>query len=522
MTESRSALLAQLLLLFSTILLWPDTTIALDLKQMLSPGALITPHADLEGGCDSCHMDFDRAQQNQLCLDCHEKVAADITQKRGFHGKKPGVTDSECRLCHSEHKGANADIVQLNPHGFNHQFTDFPLKGKHTKTECKACHQQNSRHRETPSQCIDCHRKQDVHQGKQGKACDNCHTSTAWRETQFDHNQTDFPLSGAHESVSCHQCHRDTSYLNTPTQCAACHQIDDAHAGQFGSECKQCHVTESWDKTDFDHNRDTDFSLIGAHKDLSCVACHHPKSPDVDPEARCVSCHRSDDVHVGDNGDDCAQCHDNTRWRNQLFNHDKTTFPLLGAHQDARCEQCHQGDIHKAIDASACRNCHQNDDAHNNSLSSDCKNCHGNTAWPTPIRFDHDLTAFPLLGAHAITACEQCHQSFAFIGQSRECHACHQADDPHQSALGSDCAQCHTSLGWLNWHFDHSKQTEFPLTGAHENLACEGCHNRTMSAAETNRECGFCHGRDDIHRGAYGMDCQRCHDTRDFSRLKMR
>jgi NAD-dependent SIR2 family protein deacetylase len=66
--------------------------------------------------------------------------------------------------------------------------------------------------------------------------------------------------------------------------CQDCHH--DAHYGQFDSQndtdsddvhtilCDKCHTTLKWNATIFDHNRDSNFKLEGAHKKLNCSQCH--------------------------------------------------------------------------------------------------------------------------------------------------------------------------------------------------------------------------------------------------------
>ena len=37
--------------------------------------------------CANCHVKFDRAAQDGLCLDCHKEVGADVRAKQGYHGR---------------------------------------------------------------------------------------------------------------------------------------------------------------------------------------------------------------------------------------------------------------------------------------------------------------------------------------------------------------------------------------------------------------------------------------------------
>lgn len=503
----------------------PRLAVAVDfnLERMLSPGPLSQAHAKQETDCASCHGEQKKSSLNEQCLACHEEVGRDIDRSTGFHGKKMGVKTSECKLCHSEHQGVKADIVQLNPHGFDHRLTDFPLTGQHVAVACNQCHGAGDKFRDAPDQCVDCHREKDVHRGSQGEQCANCHATDAWRKTRFDHDKTAFPLSGAHQDVECRQCHRSDNYKQVQTRCSSCHSIDDVHLKSMGEQCDTCHGTSSWTKASFSHATDTDFPLLGAHRSLKCVSCHRPHSVASEQPTTCVGCHRHDDPHFGGNGEQCDQCHNEVSWGKSKFNHDETAFPLTGRHRDARCEQCHQGNVHTPIRNQTCIGCHQLSDVHKKTLGAQCQQCHGTSGWASQVRFDHDLTHFPLLGRHTSVACESCHSNFQFVGIGASCNSCHQSDDVHHGNMDGDCSACHHPTDWKSWRFDHDRQTSFPLLGAHQGLACEGCHDVPMTQVKAGGgQCGRCHQNDDVHRGAYGMQCDTCHGLTDFSTLQMR
>ena len=495
----------------------------LGLERLLSPGELSMAHADLEQKCSACHAKDQPKNSNAQCLECHEDVADDLTTKSGFHGLKPGIDGSECRLCHSEHRGKQFNIVQLSPQTFDHSFTNFELTQKHKSVPCVQCHTPNTPYRDAPQACIGCHRTDDVHKGSQGEQCDNCHSSAGWRQTQFDHSTTAFPLLGQHDTVACTQCHRGNDFKQASTQCVSCHKIDDVHLNQFGNDCKSCHNVNRWTETRFSHDTQTDFALQGAHSRLACASCHKDNTVAAELPATCNGCHQYDDVHFGQNGPDCAQCHNNERWTVSGFDHGSTAFPLNGAHQEVRCERCHVNGVRAKLRWSGCSGCHQNDDPHQQTLGKQCQHCHNERGWHQQIQFDHDLTVFPLLGGHATTACENCHEDYRFIGQGSACRSCHQNDDVHVGNLGEHCQQCHHPAGWSSWRFDHHTQTDFSLQGAHQGLECGACHGQSLETIKQFQgQCGQCHKADDIHRGAYGMDCERCHNESNFSTLQMR
>ncbi|MFX8840728.1 cytochrome c3 family protein, partial [Acinetobacter baumannii] len=97
------------------------------------PGPLSKGHAKYEKECQSCHEPFVRHSQSGLCLTCHKDISADRKTARGFHGRQPDASKSDCRTCHAEHKGRDADILQLNRQLFNHASTNFPLLGGHKR-----------------------------------------------------------------------------------------------------------------------------------------------------------------------------------------------------------------------------------------------------------------------------------------------------------------------------------------------------------------------------------------------------
>jgi len=85
---------------------------------------------------------------------------------------------------------------------------------------------------------------------------------------------------------------------------------------------------------------------------------------------------------------------------------------------------------------------------------------------------------------------------------------------PHKK-FPKDCSLCHVPKRWdvlrKDFHFDHLKETGYPLVGAHADAACLRCHNdRGPLKAYVSRGCGGCHV--DRHKGTLGLDCARCHE----------
>lgn len=495
---------------------------AIDWESLVMPGPVVAGHAKLEGQCRKCHAPFARDDQRQLCLDCHKETATDIARKQGYHGRFAPAATGQCRNCHTDHEGRAADIVRLTPQTFNHSLTDFALEGGHANVACGDCHEPGKKHREAPGTCAGCHAADDVHREALGDDCATCHTAERWTTTRFDHAKaTDqrYPLTGAHAKVDCGLCHGGQRYENTPTDCAACHRIDDAHQGARGLDCAGCHSTTAWKEPTFDHRKRTGFALTAGHAGIACQGCHAGGDFSKADGKTCVDCHRSDDAHKGRNGVECQDCHTTTSWGSTRFDHAKQTeFALKGAHAELACVACHKGEASKVKLQTGCVACHKGNDVHQEALGTDCAACHGETAWRTDVRFDHDLAKFPLVGLHATAACTACHQDRKFRGTPAACIDCHRADDVHKGNLGDACQDCHTPNDWRIWTFDHATATDFPLTGAHATLECASCHARPPGEGRAmSSDCGGCHRRDDVHNGQFGSDCARCHSTRTFS-----
>ncbi len=492
---------------------------AMDFETLFMPGEVIEGHAELETECSKCHSRFKKSSQKKLCLDCHEDTAHDLKSKQGFHGRNKLVNKSDCKTCHTEHKGRDADIVQLNQTTFNHKLTDFKLEGAHTDVSCKSCHKPDKKYSKAPTTCFDCHGKQEPHKGNLGEQCEDCHSQKTWHDFKYDHDKTDFPLAGKHKEVSCHSCHVNEQYEDIPKDCNSCHYLNDVHNGNNGTACKDCHSPKKWGESKFDHQRDTEFSLNGKHKKVSCNACHIDPVADKKPSKKCYACHKNDDQHQGRNGKKCQSCHNEKSWQTSRFEHDKETdFPLNGKHKKLTCSACHRGDIYKEELSTQCIDCHRGDDVHKGQEGEDCSQCHQESGWSDKVSFEHDLTRFPLIGLHATTPCEECHLSSTFKNTAMTCYACHKQNDEHKLALSPKCEMCHNPNAWALWEFDHNTQTDFKLDGAHEEVTCEHCHiEPTKNDVEQSSNCYACHVQDDEHKGRFGRSCARCHTTESFS-----
>ena len=503
--------------------------------SMYSPGALnaipgnvlggVSSHADIAGNCKACHSaPWETDTMDDRCLACHVNVAAKLIDPASIHGRMKQIDpQAKCRTCHPEHNGPNALLTVLEGWQFPHDVTFFSLKG-HQRTAlgesflCEDCHGNDVTQFDMQT-CQNCHINMDMtfmveHQKTFGKNCLECHDGVDRYGDDFDHNVFAFKLTGRHVVVACSQCHIIATTVSTlqatGQDCFSCHVKDDPHQGSLGTDCASCHSPDGWSPTTFDHNR-SQFKLNGAHVWVTCEACHLNGIYKGTPQ-NCFSCHQEDDSHRGQLGSVCEKCHTTEAWRPAQFDHNTTGFILTGSHVNVNCSSCHTNGTYKNTPRD-CFYCHNANDVHRGQFGRNCEACHQTTTW-SGARFDHNNTAFPLIGNHVTLDCSACHKNDVFRGTPKECFSCHAKDDVHTGQFGTNCSICHIPIGWKNINFDHNTSA-FPLTGKHATLACRQCHVTGQLKIPT--ECASCHTEPTFHAGALGTNCVQCHTTTGWS-----
>ena len=495
--------------------------------------------------CASCHADGVFKGKPTTCVSCHrpdfERTTATAHVAAGF-----STTCTTCHTSNTSWKGAP----------FNHSTTQFPLLGAHLTVSCASCHADGV-YKGKPTSCVSCHQAdydRPTNSPPHAAAgfsttCTTCHTSnTTWRGAAFNHSTTQFPLTGAHLTVSCASCHADGVYRGKPTTCVSCHRADydrtttPSHtAAGYSTDCTTCHtVNSTWRGAAFNHNT-TQFPLTGAHLTVSCASCHADGVYRGKPTS-CVSCHRPDydrtttPPHVTSGySTDCATCHTvNNTWHGATFNHTTTQFPLAGAHLTASCASCHADGVYRGK-LTTCISCHRPDYERSTNtpphvaagFSTTCTPCHtSNTTW-VGGQFNHSTTQFPLIGAHLTVSCASCHADGVYRGKPTTCISCHRPDydrttTPAHAAAGysTNCTTCHTGMNsWRGATFNHST-TQFPLTGAHLTATCASCHADGVYRGKPTA-CVSCH-RPDYDRptnnpphaaAGFSTICTTCHTT---------
>ncbi|MCA9292908.1 MAG: hypothetical protein KDA20_03750 [Phycisphaerales bacterium] len=303
----------------------------------------------------------------------------------------------------------------------------------------------------------------------------------------------------------------------------------------FPADCTLCHMGTDWNtlRPDFvfDHEAETGVPLTGSHQSAQCLLCHNDRGPVTQFAAKgCAGCHV--DVHLGHLGPSCDRCHTEDTWRpnDAIAAHNRTRFPLIGAHAGAECYMCHEGaesGVFLPLDTT-CQSCHLDayvrttDPDHDSvGFGTNCQDCHTALAWEGAISFTHP-SSFPLTAAHGGLRCDDCHVGNGFGGLSTDCVACHLSDfqstnSPNHAAAGfpTDCEQCHNTTGWTGANFVHT--AAFPLNGGHHGLDCFDCHTGGVYTGLSS-DCVTCHLPDyqatnspNHTASGFSTDCDLCH-----------
>jgi len=433
--------------------------------------------------CAGCHgekkwetVDLDKFDHKRTRYPLTGKHAAvDCEKCHGTPAKWKGIEFDTCDRCHQDpHKGKLEPTPCAECHDtrswkgaekkIRRNHPRLSLKNGHAKVKCKTCHDRGIN--KGPSKgddCVDCHKA--VHEAKFGNSCATCHKTIEWLGLPEEigreaHGKTSYPLAGKHKQVACADCHSPKlapakRYRQlTFDRCAACHQ--DVHEGRLtehgGGACETCHGVGGFTPTRFGvaAHAKTAMPLEGRHAATPCSGCHKGKRPRLDltvAKQACADCHANPHgdqfaTEMADGG--CAHCHTPIAWGQAKIDH--SIWPLTGAHQRTRCDQCH-GDA--SGDAATYRG-----------VPRDCEGCHG----------DSHAGQFRL--TEPVKACTQCHDTERFTIDA----------------------------------FDHKGQSGYAIEGKHKAVKCEGCHPtaKLRSGVESRRyrlgyrACKDCHA--DPHR----------------------
>lgn len=185
--------------------------------------------AHLSIPCFACHYKEGEWKFRPLkkeCILCHVNI-------HGNELSNEFLPENNCLKCHN-----TSDWKTVN---FNHDLTKFPLSGKHAAAECRQCHYKKEESvnngyifKSVKQDCASCHT--DIHFGqfaaRGNSGCKDCHSFNGWKPATFNHSETKFPLTGAHEKLNCSECHKTSGsqsniyiqYKLTDFKCITCHK----------------------------------------------------------------------------------------------------------------------------------------------------------------------------------------------------------------------------------------------------------------------------------------------------------
>jgi hypothetical protein len=564
-------------------------------NAQISPGPLAKAHQALEGAtnCVKCH-GLNREPMTAMCVACHRDIGVLQREQRGYHGREVRASGKTCAQCHPDHAGASFDMIAW-PGGsssrFDHDQAGWRLDGAHREATCTSCHA--TAYRVAPvaalsvrkgsagwiglgTKCATCHERDDAHRGDLSTTCESCHDAKAWAPAPtFDHEKTDYPLTGAHADVKCAACHetprlpvrrnaegeRVGTFKPVPfRECSSCHA--DPHRGALGARCASCHVTRAFDvisRTGFDHQV-TKYPLRGKHASVSCAGCHGENLAVKTPPFRtCATCHQ-DPHDAAVPRADCAACHTVSGFAPSTFTvaqHARTSYPLDGRHVATRCIACHvpvaaapgtgrrpARAARLALGAPTCASCHA--DAHGRELAgrvtdATCESCHttGGFAPSTYTAAAHARLAVSLEGRHGQVPCAACHGPqrpglpALVVPKGRTakatlrvpevtCAGCHV--DPHRGkyeatgsrAVATGCPACHDVTRWRPATTTVAQHASlgWALEGGHRAVPCVACHQEMSGRPATATLRLAARGVAELPFPArQDTRCASCHDT---------
>jgi hypothetical protein len=171
---------------------------------MVSPGPLLSAHANLSANCAACRAPF-RGAVAERCIACYALAEIGLKTTKGVSFPRPAgkpafhqaLATQDCLACHSEHPTPR--LTRASRTTFSHA-----LMAAGTRGNCVACHTapSNPMHRNAAANCA------------------QCHSSERWKPATFEHGRF-FALDGDH-NVACVTCHVGNDY-RTYT-CYGCHE----------------------------------------------------------------------------------------------------------------------------------------------------------------------------------------------------------------------------------------------------------------------------------------------------------
>ena len=213
-------------------------------QRVASPGSLSAAHAHLENNCAACHTPVKGVEQAN-CIVCHANNESILQrQPTSFH-----ASIGSCKECHLEHQGR----------------TTRPTNMDHAMLVKIGLRQLEDSDADSESEALREH-------------------LVAWA------NQRSSP----HAHITAGE-----AILN----CATCHANDDRHFQLFGQDCAQCHATDRWTISEFQHP---------SPSSTDCAQCHQAPPSHYMMHFKMISARVAGRPHA--RVIQCFQCHQTTSW----------------------------------------------------------------------------------------------------------------------------------------------------------------------------------------------------------------
>jgi Cytochrome c554 and c-prime len=317
--------------------------------------------------------------------------------------------------------------------------------------------------------------------------------STIKVDQSFDHQNTKFPLEGAHKNITCETCHAGAVFKGVPTTCFGCHNGDMAKGKSAdhpttSSVCSDCHNSTVWAQVHVDHSKIS----------KNCISCHDGQvatgknKTHVKSVKNCESCHvvstwRITKFDHSQTNEPCEACHDRIHATGKPFTHMRSSKDCGACHQTVSWNV--RTFDHAGV-TKDCANCHDGINATGKSqnhipASNNCEWCHNTITWKG-VKFDHNDPAV------ASQPCLNCHDGRKAVGRAVT-----------HFKTAADCGACHVTTSWTQATFDHSLALDLPN--------CFSCHNGQRPPAL---------GKNPGHIVSSNM-CTDCHtDTQSYTTWK--
>lgn len=377
-------------------------------------------------------------------------------------------------------------------------------------------------HAEFQSDCGWCHQPLRV---SQAELCVDCHAKVKDQITMQSGTHGFIDIANA--CATCHSDHQGAEF--DPTTSA--YPFFNHSAVGFSLD---------WHKFDYDGRQ------------LTCKACHDSLDFISLTAVKCLNCHMARNIttmklHSQQFGLECLECHDG-KDRMIDFDHNASTFPLEGKHEQVMCTECHglakMQAINRAIETkdgydfsglpAQCSSCHDEPSIHYQVFTDDCGSCHSPQAWSPAILIDREFEHAVQAGFSLIhhtrdfsdykLTCFNCHPGGLNEFELGLCITCHSPDqqsndalESHREKFGLECLSCHDGVDRMH-DFDHAET--YLLDGQHRQVRCENCHAEKKFTG-TPRECLGCHAEPAIHAGDFGLKCQYCHVTQAWTPARL-